>query len=168
MLQTGIYIHTITHHISHITYHTSHITYHTSHITYHTYHTVCDSSGAPTVNNGKKRTIKSQSPSNEQQKAEISEFLDDLRELGIGDPLSPITTADDGPCSIPAQTESEESTLSPVQQKLASEWVPLELSFGVPLFNQRANRAVCDKVTIEIMIILIRYHPIYKALLMPL
>ena len=83
---------------------------------------------------------------------EISEFLDDLRELGIGDPTSP--TADGSgskppkshlDTAIPEVSDSH-STLSPVQQQLAWEWVPLELSFGVPLFHQGANRAVCDKV----------------------
>lgn len=109
--------------------------------------------GAPSqTTKGRKGPIRSQQlPGDEQQKTEISEFLDDLRELGIGDPKSPTA---DGPSSkqpqshsntVPAEAEPH-STLSPVQQKLAQEWVPLELSFGVPLFNQLANRAVCDKV----------------------
>lgn len=108
--------------------------------------------GAPSQSSkGRKGPIRSQRlPSDEQQKT-ISDFLDDLRELGIGDPKSPPA---DGPSSkqpqshsntVPAEAEPH-STLSPVQQKLAQEWVPLELSFGVPLFNQLANRAVCDKV----------------------
>ena len=97
------------------------------------------------------KTLPHPSPSDEQKKTEISEFLDDLRELGIGDPKSPTA---EGPGSSPplsadtaTSAESEtHSAMTPVQQKLAQEWVPLELSFGVPLFNQRANRAICDKV----------------------
>ena len=111
--------------------------------------------GAPPVTNMSKnrpiKTLPHPSPSDEQKKTEISEFLDDLRELGIGDPKSPTA---EGPGSSPppsadtaTSAESEtHSAMTPVQQKLAQEWVPLELSFGVPLFNQRANRAICDKV----------------------
>ena len=40
--------------------------------------------------------------------------------------------------------------LTPVQIKLASEWVPLELSFGIPLFNETSNAAVCDRVSVGI------------------
>ena len=36
--------------------------------------------------------------------------------------------------------------LSAVEKKLVSEWVPLGLSFGVPLFDEGANKVVCDKV----------------------
>ena len=92
----------------------------------------------------------------EQKKTEISEFLNDLRELGIGDPKSPTDTSLQ---SIPPQSSSpvpsydqsdSHSTLSPVQQRLSWEWVPLELSFGIPLFSQEANRAVCDKVCVVV------------------
>ena len=38
--------------------------------------------------------------------------------------------------------------LSPVQTKLASERVALELSFGIPLFNVTSNAAVCDRVSV--------------------
>ena len=101
------------------------------------------------------KSLPPHSAGDDQQKTEISEFLDDLRELGIGDPTSPTT---DGPGSKPPQSRSDaaipeesdsHSTLSPVQQQLAREWVPLELSFGVPLFHQGANRAVCDKVGVR-------------------
>ena len=48
--------------------------------------------GAPNHCGGgreKEKKKKKNSSGNEQQKAEISEFLDNLRELGIGDPQSP-------------------------------------------------------------------------------
>ena len=38
--------------------------------------------------------------------------------------------------------------LTPFQTKLASEWVPLELNFGIPLFNETSNAAVCDRVSV--------------------
>ena len=96
---------------------------------------------------GRNQPIRSRShvsSSNDQQKVEISEFLDDLRELGIGDPKSPTA---DGPGSRPATDSPDMAALTDAQQRLVAEWVPLELSFGVPLFNMTANRAVCDKVS---------------------
>ena len=94
-----------------------------------------------------KRSASQATPQEAKQKTEISEFLDDLRELGIGDPKSPTV---EGQHSIPKEQPPKEShsdsSMSPVQKRLAQEWVPLEMSFGVPLFNERANRAVCDKV----------------------
>ena len=47
-------------------------------------------------------------------------------------------------------TETTKESLTPVQAKLKSEWVPLELSFGIPLFNESANAAVCDRVSLYI------------------
>ena len=93
-----------------------------------------------------KRRHNLQSPGNEQQKAEISEFLDDLRELGIGDPKSPTPDLPSSPAAPAAAPDASCPGLTQVQQKLVQEWVPLELSFGVPLFGEQANRAVCDKV----------------------
>lgn len=36
--------------------------------------------------------------------------------------------------------------LSAVEKRLVSEWVPLGLSFGIPLFDEGANKVVCEKV----------------------
>ncbi|CAI8043415.1 Protein FAM91A1 [Geodia barretti] len=110
--------------------------------------------GAPCVNGGgkgKKRPDRHHSSSNHQQKAEISEFLQDLRQLGIGgDPASPTPDTPTHPAPPPAEYPTPEqpgsSGVTPVQERLGQEWVPLELSFGVPLFEQQANRAVCDKI----------------------
>ena len=47
------------------------------------------------------------------------------------------------------QTDAEsqpQEPLPPAVAKLALEWVPLELSFGIPLFSESANKAVCDRV----------------------
>jgi hypothetical protein len=41
-----------------------------------------------------------------------------------------------------------ENSMSPLQKKLLEEWLPLELSFGIPLFSDDANHTVCDKVCI--------------------
>ena len=116
-------------------------------------------SGAPVTGGGRGKKKKKPSNShatNDQQKAEISEFLDDLRELGIGDPTSPPPDTLSSPaappeCPTPDQSGSHSSGLTPVQERLSQEWIPLELSFGVPLFEQQANRAVCDKVSNTIL-----------------
>lgn len=50
--------------------------------------------------------------------------------------------------------ETTKESLSPVQAKLRSEWVPLELSFGIPLFNESANAAVCDRVSLTVHVLL--------------
>ena len=87
--------------------------------------------------------------------AEISSFLEDLRELGIGQSQTP---PNDPPETQNGTATDEEShsnlengieTLSPVEKKIASEWVPLELSFGIPLFSDDDNKAVCDKVCVS-------------------
>lgn len=79
--------------------------------------------------------------------SEISDFLDDLQELGIGD-------EDHMPkhvkCLHQDFTATQGGTVSftpaVLQQKLSQEWVPLELCFGIPLFSDEANRHVCEKV----------------------
>ena len=94
-----------------------------------------------------KRAASQATPQEAKQKTEISEFLDDLRELGIGDPKSPtVKDPDSMPREQPSKESHSDSSMSPVQKRLAQEWVPLAMSFGVPLFNEQANRAVCDKV----------------------
>ena len=104
----------------------------------------------------------------------ISEFLQDMQELGIGDPtpsLIPsstrlqngIKTSDGSDSRTPPSTSTitedvdgrsgteggvakEGPEMSDVEKRLASEWVPLGLSFGIPLFDERANKIVCEKV----------------------
>ena len=98
------------------------------------------------------------------KQTEISDFLDDLRELGIGQPKSPIVESESrieppqngtttsqhshssAEVSGPETSNQSHSEATPAQKKLASEWVPLELSFGIPLFSDKDNKAVCDKV----------------------
>lgn len=85
---------------------------------------------------------------------EISEFLDDLRELGIGEQSQPDTpnTSLNQTGSQPSSTPSsdpndKESDVPESVRKLSSEWVPLELCFGVPLFSDETNKSVCQKVS---------------------
>ena len=95
---------------------------------------------------------------------EIAEFLDDLKELGIGDLESPGVkedrSIDKGKSSLDAPKESRQSSdskecervtspveeLTPSEASLEEEWVLLEMFFGIPLFSEAANKAVCDKV----------------------
>ena len=79
--------------------------------------------------------------------SEISEFLDDLQELGIGEGDSMPKHGnhiDQKPTA--AQGQSVSSTPALQQRKLSQEWVPLELCFGIPLFSDEANKHVCEKV----------------------
>lgn len=89
-----------------------------------------------------------------------------MQELGIGDPTPPIipppSSTDENGIGSSAKTHSDSqdedkdrdggkvtddtSNMSPLEKRLVSEWVPLELSFGIPLFNEQANKVVCDKV----------------------
>lgn len=84
-------------------------------------------------------------PSQKARQQEISEFLEDLRELGIGEqPVAPNAVK---PHPITANdNEKPTEEISPAMCKLSHEWVPLELSFGIPLFDEEANRSVSDKV----------------------
>ena len=95
---------------------------------------------------------------------EIAEFLDDLKELGIGDLESPgvkedrsvdtgkssrDTPMEGGPSSDSRECErvtSPVEELTPSEAALEEEWVLLEMFFGIPLFSEAANKAVCDKV----------------------
>ena len=87
--------------------------------------------------------------------AEISSFLEDLRELGIGQSQTPPNDPSEAQNGTAADEESHSNTengvetLSPVEKKVALEWVPLELSFGIPLFSDDDNKAVCDKVCLS-------------------
>lgn len=83
------------------------------------------------------------------QRAEIDEFLHDLKELGIGGMESePATPTDASESSNGTEhrngitTNSVETDSSPLL-----EWVPLEMSIGIPLFSGDINKAVCKKVT---------------------
>lgn len=121
-----------------------------------------------------------QQPSAEEKakQSEISDFLEDLKELGIDEPKTPTTTEQgsstqeeagrgqqlqNGTGTAPlshsdASNGKEngtrdsggglycEESMSPLQRKLMEEWLPLELSFGIPLFSDEANHTVCDKV----------------------
>ena len=95
---------------------------------------------------GRKPSPKTQKPTAEERakQHEISEFLDDLRELGIGEahPARERTPVDSKPLD-----PSAEVPVPSAIQRMAAEWVPLNLSYGIPLFNERANQAVCDKVS---------------------
>lgn len=80
---------------------------------------------------------------------EISEFLDDLRELGIGEVKQSQVREQ---MSVESRMEEQNGTdsaelMPPAVQRIATEWVPLELSFGIPLFSERANQVICDKVS---------------------
>lgn len=108
-----------------------------------------------------------------EKEKEISEFLEDLKELGIGDSkvlaapkpqeepkqtsseATETSTQETQPkgaeaaASSQVETQAESETPDPltdVQKKLQSEWVPLELKFGIPLFSEKANEQVCEKV----------------------
>ena len=95
---------------------------------------------------------------NEKQK--ITEFLQDMQELGIGDPTTPVPQPPpDDPSTSAAATSAAETSmagrqgvegcgLSAVEKRLVSEWVPLGLNFGIPLFDEEANRIVCEKVCV--------------------
>ena len=122
-----------------------------------------------------------QQPSAEEKakQSEISNFLEDLKELGLDEPKTPVITEQDsttegGTASSEQQLQNGTGTalvsqsddasgmengtdsdrgglyskesMSPLQMKLLEEWLPLELSFGIPLFSDEANRTVCDKV----------------------
>lgn len=97
---------------------------------------------------------------NEKQK--ITEFLQDMQELGIGDPTpTPQSPPPADPSTSAAATAAATSSaaetsmagrqgegcgLSAVERRLVSEWVPLGLNFGIPLFDEEANRIVCEKI----------------------
>ncbi len=111
-------------------------------------------SGAPALKPRTPRHAVRKTVGDKTKNAEISSFLDDLRELGIGqsqteEPTE--TTVQNGTeaeeISRSDNSEEESDTMSPVERKIASEWVPLELSFGIPLFSDKDNTAVCDKVS---------------------
>lgn len=91
---------------------------------------------------------------------EIAEFLDDLRDLGIGDLESPASEDKAGQRSVATPTQEapppgdgvqggedcSRRELTAAEAALDEEWVPLEMYFGIPLFNDEANKAVCEKV----------------------
>ena len=94
---------------------------------------------------------------------EIAEFLDDLRDLGIGDLESPASEDKAGQRTVAPPTHEAPSLvggaqagedcnkrdLTAAEVALDEEWVPLEMYFGIPLFNEEANKAVCEKVRME-------------------
>jgi hypothetical protein len=104
------------------------------------------------------------------KESKISEFLQDMKDLGMGEPASqpPLSQPPVPNTSsvLPEHTSKASSRvgddvaaqsdaggaiddgrgLNVVEKRLVSEWVPLELSFGIPLFDEMANRMVCEKV----------------------
>ena len=51
--------------------------------------------------------------------------------------------------SMEAAVSPQTGPMSPVVARMVQEWVPLELSFGIPLFNEKANEAVCERVCLH-------------------
>ena len=102
-----------------------------------------------------------------------------MQELGIGEPSQPLaptatvtpttssaaekrgteTPQQDRTDSVPKPDKDEGAKedgdvegrgLSATEKRLVSEWVPLGLNFGIPLFNEAANKTVCEKVCLGI------------------
>ena len=85
------------------------------------------------------------------QRAEIDEFLHDLKELGIGGMESePQTPTDVSESSNGIEHKNGITTSSSIEVDSGPlmEWVPLEMSIGIPLFSGDINKAVCKKVII--------------------
>lgn len=82
------------------------------------------------------------------QKEEIDDFLHDLKELGIGGVESEPQTPTDVPESIQKQEIKSRitSTSSELDTRPQLDWVPLEMSIGIPLFSGDINKTVCKKV----------------------
>jgi len=82
------------------------------------------------------------------QRAEIDEFLHDLRELGIGGMESEPQTPTDA-CESSERTEHKNGISDNIEADSSPlmEWVPLEMSIGIPLFCGDINKDVCKKVT---------------------
>ena len=104
----------------------------------------------PTAHAHRRRTKpspKKQKPTAEEKakQHEISEFLDDLRELGIGE-AHPVRERTQTPVDSRPLEPSAEVQVPSAVQRMAEEWTPLNLSYGIPLFSERANQAICDKV----------------------
>ena len=82
------------------------------------------------------------------QREEIDEFLHDLKELGIGGMDSEPHT----PTDIADSTQKQEiknrivSISSELDTRPQLDWVPLEMSIGIPLFSGDINKTVCEKV----------------------
>eukprot|EP00731_Ephydatia_muelleri_P031554 Em0023g61a len=72
-----------------------------------------------------------------QQKSTISAFLKDLQDLGIGDQQDRVEVA---------TSEEELKGDGSIHLSCSDSWVPLEMSFGIPLFNEAANNSVCNKI----------------------
>lgn len=84
------------------------------------------------------------------QRAEIDEFLHDLKELGIGGMESePHTPTDASETSNGTEHRNGITTSASIETDWSPllEWVPLEMSIGIPLFSGDINKAVCKKVT---------------------
>ena len=82
------------------------------------------------------------------QRAEIDEFLHDLRELGIYGMESESQTPADA-CESSEKIENRNGISNNIgaDSSPLMEWVPLEMSIGIPLFCGDINKAVCKKVT---------------------
>ena len=123
-------------------------------------------------------------PKEKASQSKISEFLQEMQQLGIGDsaataPLQPTATPTtssgphkeaSGETSKTEETVSRDqaderlagedrmSKLSPKEKSLMAEWVPLGLNFGIPLFSQEANNSVCEKVSLALVLHLHLWH----------
>ncbi|XP_019851083.1 PREDICTED: protein FAM91A1-like [Amphimedon queenslandica] len=96
--------------------------------------------GAP-VNNSHSRNYNKVMKEAE-RKIEITEFLEDLKEIGIGtEAASNVSPPVMDPVTV---TESDQM----IQQDSDNDrqWVPLELCFGIPLFDPVTNESVCNKI----------------------
>jgi len=86
------------------------------------------------------------------QKEEIDEFLHDLKELGIGgvdsEPHTPTDVLDS------TQKQETKSRIVSISNELDTrpqlDWVPLEMSIGIPLFSGDINKTVCKKVCLSV------------------
>ena len=84
-----------------------------------------------------------------ERKIEITEFLEDLKEIGIGTEVSSNVSP---PVMDPVTvTESDQMIQQESDTSSDRQWVPLELCFGIPLFDPVANESVCNKVSITIL-----------------
>ena len=108
---------------------------------------------------------------NSARNIEISEFLEDLKELGIGGITSSNGDSQTEMCEPVHSQSTETSSDVAVPIKAHLEWVPLELCYGIPLFSSEANESVCAKVC-HFIFLKVHHHnyvyidqcPLYKEI----
>lgn len=79
-----------------------------------------------------------------ERKIEITEFLEDLKEIGIGTEVA----SNVSPPVIDPVSVTEPDQMIQQDSDNDRQWVPLELCFGIPLFDPVANESVCNKVSV--------------------